>query len=39
MNQDQPPVLGAWRRLYAAVLGWLLFLIVIFYLFTRRFTP
>jgi len=39
MKEEPPPLLGTWRRLYAAVLGWLLFLIVIFYLFARRFAP
>ncbi len=40
MNPEEPPpILKSWRRLYAAVIGWLVFLIVIFYLFTKRFTP
>ena len=36
---DPPPLLGTWRRLYLAVIGWLLFLILAFYLFARRFAP
>lgn len=39
MKEDPPPILGTWRRLYAAVLGWLIFLIVVFYIFARRFSP
>jgi hypothetical protein len=39
MKEEPPPILGTWRRLYAAVLGWLFFLIVVFYLFARRFAP
>jgi hypothetical protein len=39
MNEDPPPILGSWRRLYAVVIGWLLVLIVVFYLFARRFAP
>lgn len=34
---DAPPILGTWRRLYLAVIAWLVFLIVIFYLFAWRF--
>jgi hypothetical protein len=33
-----PPFLGTWRRAYLAVIGWLAFLIVLFYLFGWRFT-
>ena len=39
MSEEPPPIFGSWRRLYAAVIGWLLFLIVAFYLFARRFAP
>jgi hypothetical protein len=39
MRVEPPPILGSWPRLYAAVLGWLTFLIVLFYLFARRFAP
>jgi LmbE family N-acetylglucosaminyl deacetylase len=38
-NGEPPPVLGSWPRLYAAVLGWLALLIVLFHLFARRVTP
>ncbi len=34
---DDPPIMGTWRRLYIAVIAWLVFLIVLFYLFARRF--
>ena len=37
--EDPPPRLGTWRRLYLVVIGWLLLLILIFYLFARRFAP
>jgi hypothetical protein len=37
--EDPPPALGSWRRIYFGVIGWLLFLIVAFYWFTRRFAP
>lgn len=33
-----PPLLGSWRRLYAAVLGWLALLIVLFYAVTVVFS-
>jgi hypothetical protein len=33
-----PPFLGTWPRAYAAVIGWLALLIVLFYLIGRRFT-
>ena len=35
---EPPPILGAWRRLYTAVLLHLAFWIIVFYLFTIRFT-
>lgn len=38
-NEEPPPILGSWSRLYAAVLGWLALLILLFYLFARRFAP
>jgi len=38
-TEEPPPILKSWRRLYAAVIGWLVFLIILFYLFTKRFTP
>jgi hypothetical protein len=36
---DPPPLLGTWRRMYFVVIGWLAFLILVFYLFARRFAP
>ena len=36
---EPPPLLGTWPRLYAAVLGWLAFLILAFYCFARYFAP
>ncbi len=38
-TEEPPPILGSWPRLYAAVLGWLAFLIGVFYLFARSFSP
>ncbi len=38
-DEDQPPILGSWPRMYAAVIGWLLFLIAVFYGFAQRFAP
>ncbi len=38
-TEEPPPLLGTWRRLYAAVLAWLAFLIFAFFLFARRFAP
>jgi len=37
MNDDKPPILGTWRRLYAAVLINLAVLVALFYAFTRAF--
>jgi hypothetical protein len=37
-DPEPPPVLGTWRTVYAATLLWLLFLIVLFYGFTRYFS-
>jgi len=34
---DPPPMLGAWRRVYIAVLCYLALLVVVFYIFTRVF--
>jgi LmbE family N-acetylglucosaminyl deacetylase len=34
---DAPPVLGAWKNLYALVIGALMALMVVFYLLTRHF--
>ena len=36
---EPPPILGSWPRVYLAVLGWLALLILLFWLFTRAFTP
>jgi hypothetical protein len=38
-DEEPPPLLGAWRRVYLAVIAWLAFLILLFYAFTRRFSP
>jgi hypothetical protein len=35
MNDDNPPILKTWRRLYTAVLLTLAVEVVLFYLFTR----
>ena len=35
--EEAPPFLGSWRRVYAAVLCYLAFLILLFYLFARAF--
>jgi hypothetical protein len=39
LPEDPPPLLGTWRRLYFAVIAWLVCLISIFYLFARSFAP
>ena len=36
-QEEPPPLLGSWRALYAAVLGTLALLIVLFYLFGKAF--
>jgi hypothetical protein len=36
-EQEEPPPLGSWERMYALVLGFLAFLIVVFTLFTKAF--
>jgi hypothetical protein len=36
-DSEPPPFLGKWGRVYALVLAWLAFLILIFYAFTRYF--
>jgi NADH:ubiquinone oxidoreductase subunit 3 (subunit A) len=33
----RPPILGSWPRLYAAVLLFLAFDVIVFYLFTKAF--
>jgi hypothetical protein len=37
MKDEPPPFLGTWSRVYAVVLGWLVLLIVLFYLFAKAF--
>ncbi|MGD0014760.1 MAG: hypothetical protein ABSD56_10090 [Bryobacteraceae bacterium] len=37
LPDEPPPFLGAWRRVYAAILAYLAALIALFYLFTRAF--
>jgi hypothetical protein len=37
-NNEPPPILGSWRNLNILVLAWLVFLIVVFYCFTRYFS-
>ena len=41
LDGDKPPFFDTWGRLYAAVAGWLFFLIALFYAFTRayQFSP
>lgn len=36
-EDEPPPFGGSWGRLYALVLGNLVFLVVLFYLFTKAF--
>ncbi|HXG32692.1 MAG TPA: hypothetical protein VNJ11_04960 [Bryobacteraceae bacterium] len=38
-SDENPPILGTWRRLYLAVVAWLAALIVLFYLFSKAFAP
>ena len=37
-DDERPPILGSWGRLYAAVLGWLAVLIALFYLLTAAYS-
>lgn len=37
MDQEKPPILGSWRNVYALVVGTLVALIILFYLFTAYF--
>ena len=37
MAEEPPPIGRTWPRLYAAVLGFLAFLIALFYAFTKAF--
>ena len=36
---EPPPVLRTWPRVYAFVVSYLALLIVLFYVFTKRFEP
>lgn len=36
-DEEQAPIFGTWRRVYAAVVVYLFFLISLFYVFTVRF--
>jgi hypothetical protein len=33
--EEPPPILGTWRRVYTAVIAWILLLITLFYWFTK----
>lgn len=35
IEEEPPPFLGSWGRIYAAVLSWLALLIVAFWVFAR----
>ena len=37
LDEEKPPFFGTWARLYAAVVGYLFFLILLFYAFTRAY--
>ena len=37
-DDDRPPFLGSWSRVYAAVLAWLAALVVFFWIFTIAFS-
>ena len=37
-GEEQPPIGGSWRVLYAIVIGNLVLLILLFYAFTRAFS-
>jgi hypothetical protein len=36
-NQDLPPFVKTWKQFYLLLIGWLVFLIAAFYLFTQYF--
>jgi hypothetical protein len=38
IEEEPPPFLGTWRRLYLGVVGWLALLILLLYLFAREFS-
>ncbi len=37
LNDDRPPFFNTWGQLYAAIAGYLFFLIALFYAFTRAY--
>ena len=37
-DPEPPPILGTWTNVYLTALGWLAFLILLFYGFTRYFS-
>ena len=37
LNDDRPPFFDTWAQLYAAIIGYLFFLIGLFYAFTRAY--
>jgi len=37
-EDEPPPILGSWRRIYITVIGYLALLILAFYIFTRVMT-
>ena len=39
VEDEPPPFLGSWPRVYAAVLAWLVVVICLFYWFTRAWAP
>ena len=39
MEDEPPPILGSWRRIYIVVLCYLAFVIVTFYIFGRIVRP
>ena len=39
IEDEPPPVLGRWSRVYAIILGELALIILAFYLFTVHFAP
>jgi len=36
-NESTPPILGSWTKVYTLVFGNLIFLIILFYIFTKVF--
>jgi len=36
-DESTPPILGSWNKVYALVFGNLIFLIILFYFFTKVF--